>query len=391
MKADWLISDSEGLLLETVTDGDLSQFQPTDQDEILVIVPAAEVLLTEAALPSLSPYRLRQALPYALEEQVLDELEHLHFAPGPYQTAQGSLPVAIIKKTRLEQWLDHLQHYGIRPDKLIPAVFTLPYQENQWQLLIRNGSATVRTGFYTGFSSELQNVETLLALKQQEEKQAPEKLIIYDDINQSPFAFSSLTIPTDKITLTREQTFALAASALHQGTFLNLLQGAYASKRKLRIPEKNKRAWRFAFYAFSFWLGLLFLSKLGSWLILSFEHHHLQNSITKTYQAYYPQATLMLDPQTKLASKLKKELAQSEKNRLFQWLGYLAKTASSIHIQSLNYQNNQLNLEVTASSFATLDDFILSLKAQGIEVKQQNTIMASNQVKAVLSIEGKST
>lgn len=397
-EAAWVITDPLGAVIKTVTQGDLAQLQPAPEEEVLVIVPAHEILLTQTALPRLNPYRLQQALPYALEEQVLDELELLHFAPGPYQgqlkaTGQSEntphLPVAIVKKNLMQQWLDLLQKNGIQPSHIIPVIFALPYHKNQWQLLITPSYATVRTGLYSGFSTELQNIETLLALKLEETESQPEKLIIYHDKNQD-FYFNAITINTEKIGLNAAEKLALAASALAKCPYLNLMQAPYATARKLKVPEKNKKAWQLAATAFVFWLGLLFCSNLGSWLILAYEHHHLQNLMQKTYQAHFAQAPA-LNPQEKLTAKLKKMLAQHDRFRFFQWLGYLAHATSTVRIQSLNFQNNQLSIELIAPSFSSLDELVLSLKSDGVEVVQQNATLLGSQIKAVLLITGKAT
>lgn len=390
LQVDWLIRDAHGNHLETVLRGDLSQLKAAEEDEIQVVVPAQEILLTEVTLPPLNAYRLQQALPYALEEQVLDELELLHFTPAPPNPVHGKTPVAIVKKTVLTAWLSLCHNQGLHPDQLIPAIFTLPYHENQWQVLIQGNTATVRTGLYAGFSSELDLLETLLTLKQEEELQAPKKLLVYQD-PKTHFTFSTLTLPLEIIPITVEQKQAMAAATLDRLPALNLLQGAYTSKRKLRIPEKNKRAFRLAAYTFSIWLGVLLLSQLGSLFILSYEHHHLRNQIAEIYHSHFPKAGSMFDARTQMETKLKKAFMQSEKIRLFQWLAYLTKTNSPVRIQSFTFQNKQLSLELLAASFASLDEFMLSLKAQGLEVKQQTASLAGNQVKAVLLIEGKAT
>ena len=79
--------------------------------------------------------------------------------------------------------------------------------------------------------------------------------------------------------------------------------------------------------ALALWLGCFGMSKMVTLAILSYEHHHLQNLITATYQAHFPDAKGVYDPKGKLAAKLKKAQAESEKNRFLQWLGYLAKAA----------------------------------------------------------------
>ncbi len=366
-KISWLIQHPSGQT-ECVVDGDLSQLHSKDDDAIGVIVPAHPILLTEAVLPRLSAYRLQKALPFALEEQVLDPLELLHFAHGP-ETA-GALPVAIVKKEELEQWLLVLENQGIHPDWLSSAIFTVPYEEKQWQVQILDDTALVRTGLYAGFSTERANLDTLLNLKLQEEKQGAEKEVIYS------------------AHLSAQHCLEQAALVLEKNPPLNLLQGPYASKRKFRILEKNKRAWLLASFGLALWLGLLFVGKIGSWFILSWEHHHLQSSISRIYRDQLPEAATLMNAKAQLEAKLKRTLAQSDKNRLFQWLGDLSKASTPLRLQSLSFQNKRLSLELIAPSFTALDDYILSLKSQELDVKQQSAVLTGNQVKAVLSFEG---
>src|SRR2546427_175431 len=49
-------------------------------EEIVVWTPAAETLLLHAQLPTRSAAKIAQALPYALEEQLIEPPERLHFA-----------------------------------------------------------------------------------------------------------------------------------------------------------------------------------------------------------------------------------------------------------------------------------------------------------------------
>jgi|GEM_PF-1062327 len=393
-KADWLIMDSQGRS-EFTRQAVLSTLQPLETDEIQIIIPSSEVLFTQAQLPRLKAYRLQQALPFALEEQVLDEVNNLHFVAGPYPAQQTStddtpqpLPVAVVKKQLMNTWLAHLQEAGIQPDAILPDIFLLPYVENQWQLHLSKNQASLRTGLYSGFSINVQSLATLLALKLEEAPQKPEKLVIFQDKNAS-YDLKSLGLPLEVQKISAEQWLNQGAANLHQYPFLNLLQTPYLSARKMKIPEKNKKAWRLAAYALALWLGIIFLGKFGSWAILSYEHQHLQNLITKTHQTHFPGTPAPLDPRTKMEAKLKKTLTQSEKGLLFQWLGHLTKASSAVRIQSLHFQNNQLSLDLTASSFNSLDNFILSLKEKGLEVKQQNASLVGHQVKAVITIIGK--
>src|SRR6266699_6710477 len=67
-------------------------------EEIIVWTPAAETLLLRASLPTRSAAKIVQALPYALEEQLIEPPERLHFAYT--HEADGSLAVAVTSRAR---------------------------------------------------------------------------------------------------------------------------------------------------------------------------------------------------------------------------------------------------------------------------------------------------
>lgn len=50
--------------------------------EIIILVPAEDVLLTIVQLPDMSKTRLLEALPFALEDQLIADIDTLHIAHG---------------------------------------------------------------------------------------------------------------------------------------------------------------------------------------------------------------------------------------------------------------------------------------------------------------------
>ena len=81
-------------------------------DEVIVWTPAAESLLLRAQLPTRSAAKIAQALPFALEDQLIDPPEQLHFAFA--READGALAVAVTARERMEAWLAALQAAGSR-------------------------------------------------------------------------------------------------------------------------------------------------------------------------------------------------------------------------------------------------------------------------------------
>ncbi|MCP5327901.1 MAG: hypothetical protein H7A15_04450 [Sinobacteraceae bacterium] len=63
------------------------------------LLPAGEVVTLDAELPTRATgAKLLQAVPYALEEQVADDIDELHFAVGA-RTADGRTPVAVVSRS----------------------------------------------------------------------------------------------------------------------------------------------------------------------------------------------------------------------------------------------------------------------------------------------------
>ena len=63
--------------------GDAAALAEAALDRInIVIVPSEDVLVTTVTLPKMNRSRLLQAIPYALEEQVIEDVDTMHFAAG---------------------------------------------------------------------------------------------------------------------------------------------------------------------------------------------------------------------------------------------------------------------------------------------------------------------
>ena len=88
---------------------------------------------------------MRAALPFALEEQVADEIENLHFAPGARRPG-GDLPVVVVAHDRMSAWLDRLRDAGIRPARLVPEDHGLAFVPNTLSLLVADDQVVFNDG-----------------------------------------------------------------------------------------------------------------------------------------------------------------------------------------------------------------------------------------------------
>jgi len=337
---------------------------PPMNHDVYVIVPAQTILLTEVQLPKLNRARLRQALPFALEEQLVEEVDHLHFAMGDYQ-ADGSIPVAIINRLQLESWLGRLKDAGLSPVAILPALFALPYSEEYWHVTAYDSMGLVRIGKYSGFACDPENISTLLELKKAESID-----------------------PKEIIQIKRDEPSLLTEFAKNIFLYpsINLLQGPYQPKH---TNKKAKKTWLTAFYLTIAWIGFAFFSKIMSCFILSAQNYHLNLEIAKIYRVHFPTAKSVIAPRERMEEKLRKLSFSNNENPFLSLLALLSNSFASrkeIQLHRLDFRNSQITLDISASSFNSIDALIQLLTQQGLTIKQQNAASVNSEAKATLLI-----
>ncbi|MES2218071.1 MAG: type II secretion system protein GspL [Pseudomonadota bacterium] len=365
----WILTNEQGAPEQIILHGQLSELAAVaaanQSAQIIAIAPPEDVLLITAKLPKMSRHRLLQALPFAIEEQLLAEVEDLHFAIGEYDVV--GLPVAIITKTKLRGWLDALKEIGLQPSIITPAPLTLPLNDQQWHIKIFGDSAILRTGQYSGFACDKHNLAVLLELKLAEQTEQPTAITI---VNYSTDDFPQATQHA------AEKDFMLALANLPEKNTLNLLQGVFQPKR---TATYGKKIWRLTAYLAGAWLAIVLCCDFVSLMMLHHQETKLQTAINTIYKHNFPAATSVVAPKARMTDKLNNLTNENHKNRLLAWLAYLAKSETqvkAIKFKQLDYRNNQLSLEFTAPSLASIDTLTQALIQQGLQVKQQNVAAA---------------
>src|SRR3974390_2754720 len=104
--ATWLVVDGRGAPLSPPQSGPLALAAArTAGRRVCVLVGGADVVLADPAGPAKAGAKLQQLVPYALEEQLADDIEDLHFALGKRPSDSSRVPVAVVARALLDQWL----------------------------------------------------------------------------------------------------------------------------------------------------------------------------------------------------------------------------------------------------------------------------------------------
>src|SRR5271165_4069512 len=109
---EWLTVDETGAPAGPKASGPLALAAAVGaQARIVVLAPATQVLLAEPELPPGSGAKLARAVPFALEEQLTEDIDRLVFALGKRRTGGGT-PVAVVSRNVLQGWLADLSSAG---------------------------------------------------------------------------------------------------------------------------------------------------------------------------------------------------------------------------------------------------------------------------------------
>jgi len=380
---DWVVV-SDGVILQSVLSGDASLLsQLASGKEVIVIVPQQDVLLTSTNLPKMNRSQLSKALPFALEEQVIDDVDALHFAY--LHQPNEALSVAIVAKNKMQTWLDLLKTWNVQADIMMPLMFALPLIEQTFVVVVLSDMAIVRMDAYQGFASDINNLNALLNMALQATEDKPEVIYIKNYSGHSFALSTDIKVKEDRYAAHQLQMDA-AIHAL-KFPFINLLQASYKSK-KSRLPEMRK-LWNTAMMLGAAWLILLFLYPAISYWILHHRASDIDTQMTAIYKRHFPESSNIVAPKLRLQEKLQAYTGAGD-NKLFVWLGTLGQgmsEASGIALKRIDYQQNHMTVELTAHSsevFSRLTDF---LTRHGLSVKQNNVNLQGDSVNVTMTVE----
>src|SRR5436853_826651 len=130
--ASWLIADARGAPAGPPQSGPLTLAAARAPGRrVCALVPGADVLLAEPEIPVKAGAKLQQVVPYALEEQLADDIDDLHFAIGKRAADSARTPVAVIRRSLMDEWLTSLKSSGLEPESMYTESDLLPQNPGQ--------------------------------------------------------------------------------------------------------------------------------------------------------------------------------------------------------------------------------------------------------------------
>ncbi|MGB6977156.1 MAG: type II secretion system protein GspL [Gammaproteobacteria bacterium] len=384
----WALVNKAGIITLGPQQNTLAEIpQPQNGETITILVPGADVLIMSVNLPYSSHMQLRKATPYALEDQLIADIETQHFALGSIQLDKA-VHVAVIAKQQLQDWLAALQEANIQPEIMLPDYLAIPYEEGAWTMVLEPQSALIRTDKEVGYSVAPEYLKLFFrSLIAKAKTDLPERLLI-NNTSPSPIPdLSEFNIPILEEKAT-ESFLTTAAKVLVQPIpILNLLQGEFHTDHKF---VQLKKRWQIAAILAASWLLVLFLGHGISYFYLKHTQQKLEAQLNTLYQKVLPNAVA-----PKSRASVEQELTQLKKIdtspsfiNLLSKAGTILKSSPNINLLAMNYEKPQLTLQIKSNA-NTLEQLLHHFAADGLKTRSEKTNNPSAGVKIYLQMGAK--
>ena len=359
---------------------------------VVVLAPGKDCLLTQVDIPGRSSRaKLLRAVPYALEEQLSDEVEHLHFAIGTSMDG-GQWPVVVISKAYMDSLMADVTEAGLDVQQVIPEILAIPYAGNETSVLVENDIALVRTGSVAGYAVDSDNLGMLLALQEVDEDEQLPALHLYvrqDNLQPDTAGFVGETrvepYPGDPLSVFAD---GLDASAI------NLLQGAYS---RAGDWARALRPWRAT-------AALLLAGVLVSNIVIGINYYRLgQQSdqlkvqIEEIFRKALPATKRIVNPRVQIQQQLDSLQRSAGAGggflSLLSQAGFVLKGTQGVEIGGASFRAGRLDMDLTVANLQLLDQLKQALMQSGrLEVEIQSATTGKDQrVQSRLRIEAKGT
>jgi general secretion pathway protein L len=393
----WSLVNHSGELVSMISCGSLSDAAAiSEKHKTVVLLDNTSIHIGSVQLPVKNRQKLLRAIPFALEEQIADEIDELHFVAGKSQQ-DGTVPVAAIKKATLDSIIANLNKSGIEPAAIIPDTLCLTASENQWAVLLHDGHANLQLNTFNGNEFDCETLPIIVtSLLQAESQVTPEKIILFTlDGETEDKVTGELTdsLPEDiELINVSYNTHPLVVycGQYHNAIHLNLLQDAYKPKHKGNIEWKR---WQLAATLATVWLALTLGNAGTEYYALQDKNQQLRIQIEKIYKDTFPKSKRIVNARVQMEQKLKELKGSSGTNESTSLLALLSNSAHAlssekgITLQAINYRNNSVDLELTGTNLQAIESLNKKISSPPLVSEIVSSSSEKDQVKGNIRIQ----
>lgn len=365
-RCEWLLTGPDGTRKSETHAGTLDEAAAQAAGrKLIVLLPAANILTLSTEL-NVRGRRLQAALPFALEDQLADDVEKLHFAPGK-RLPDGRLPVAVLRHDRIQHYLDRLSDAGLEADRLLADYHGLDQVPNTVTMLLDGDERFLNDGHGVWVSlPEMRPVDIVAAagliVADGADREAPAAALqVYCDAAareafEADWAALSQELDDVDIRVLPDGPFPRLAVSAAAGSGINLLQGPYARKTE---NAELFRPWRTAAVLLLGLVLLAFGGRVAELVRLGQEEAALREQFTVEYRELAPNDNREIMDPVAAVNSLRRRLGGSTGNTSLFMPGMQALATalgdSGSRVEAISYRAGVMDVRLVAPDVSALD------------------------------------
>ena len=387
----WLLLDN-GQPVSNITHGTLAEAAVAAVGtKVFVTIPGESVFLTRQHLPGKNRQRLMKAIPFALEDQIIDDVDDMHFALG-VADKQGEYWIAAVVHAQMVEWQQCFASIGLNPQAVIPDSLLLASADKELRLWCEAERTILVLPDQQRLVIDNQNLEMMLKRIMLDTDITITSVECYTADRSIDLKNTVAAHVTCKVNGHTTQLLSLFAAALAETLPVNLLQGDYSRREKRQHQFKT-------WYPAAAMLAIWIVARLVIAGIDNFQYGKQLDEIHAQQQQVYRQAFPTAKPGGDVYRKMQARLKEIKQRQgdasanFYHMLNQLAPTLSAtsgLQIQAMRYREGRFELELTLPTLQSLDQLKTTLSSQQQwQVEIQSASSAKNHVEARLQIRGK--
>ncbi|NVJ64854.1 MAG: general secretion pathway protein GspL [Gammaproteobacteria bacterium] len=363
--------DRGNLLLDDI----VALAEMAEANPVTMLIPSHKVRSFAIDAPTKNRKHLEKAVPYLLEEQVIESVETQHFAIGDVNAA-NQLSVNVVSKQYLTGLLNQLSEAGVEVDELYADAASLPVFDDAWSML-DSEVALVRqdaNSFWAASKDMLADMLKWNLSELAQEEQTLTQAIRVFTTNQEQSGLDSVPGLAVQFMPIDDELEWLASQ--NRENSINLLQQAYTSNKK---SNTDMSQWKLPLIAASVLLisGLVYL---GSELfILKKERDEYRQQALMEVQKLSPNIDdSRLDSKIVEINNLYRKAAggSGQVSGLISLMDmvYDKLDPNQVKLEQLDFNSKQgtMNLDVRAQNYQVLTAAQQQLEQSGLNVEMRN-------------------
>jgi general secretion pathway protein L len=357
----WALLDDDGNMRESGT-GNLATMPQSD--DATVVVSAERVLATTAVLPKIKRSKLETALPFALEDTLIDDATEAHVTQGAKLT-DGRTVLYTLNKGWLSRFMAASTAAKVRVRRIVPEFCLLPTRASEWSMAWDGAQGFLATAHSLGGaldSGDDAHAPVALQLRLQQDAPAALRLFALGSEVQAPNWGIKVPVIFEK------QSFDWRKAAI-PGDAPNLLWGKFAPPP--RISEYLP--WlRPALMAALLLVSVEVVISNLEWALLASEKHQLVSGMTETFRETFGADATIVDAPLQMRrniARLRHAAGVSDDADFSPLLEKFSGASGSIPgntLRTLRYDDGKLDIDMTLASASSLDTLQQRLTESGL-------------------------